>query len=198
MQYRNPRKPSSQLSPFDQAFARALKRVGVEPPVDPDPAPDPDPEPEAGGDDTPFFTADRDEGGADPLLVDGAQLLRAVREPVEWLLGLARRLAGDDPVDIAAVARVHAAFCARLRGQPAHVRSSDLFIVLGLLLGALDPSVVLRAVADRIGDGLAAVLGTEDPDEVQVTETSGPLARRQPRRRHFLRRCCPLHTRFVL
>lgn len=197
MQYRNPRKPT-QLSPLDQAFARALRRVGVESPVDPDPDPEPDPDPGASGDETPFLSDDHDESSADPLLVNGSQLLRAVREPVEWLLGLARRLAGNDPVDIAAVARVHAAFCARLRGQPAHLRSSDLFIVLGLLLTALDPSVVLRAVADTIGDGLAAVLGSEDPVEVQVTETSGSLARRQPRRSRFLRWACPLHTRFVL
>ena len=198
MQYRNPRKSSSQLSPLDQAFARALKRVGGESPVDPDLPSDPDPEPGAAGDDAPFVPDDHDEHSADSLLVNGGQLLRAVREPVEWLLGLARRLAGDDPVDIAAVARVHAAFCARLRGQPAHLRSSDLLIVLGLLLTALDPSVVVRAVADTIGDGLATVLGSEAPVEVQVTETSGPLARRQPRCPRFLRWACPLHTRFVL
>lgn len=198
MQYRNPRKPSSQLSPLDQAFARALKRVGVEPAVDPDISPDPDAEPDADGDETPFLSDDRDQHSADPLLVNGSQLLHAVREPVEWLLELARRLAGDDPVDIAAVARVHAAFCARLRGQPAHLRSSDLFIVLGLLLTALDPTVVVRAVADTIGDGLAAVLGSEAPVEVQVTETSGRTARRQSRRPRFLRWACPLHTRFIL
>jgi len=101
-------------------------------------------------------------------------------------------------VDIAAVARVHAAFCARLRGLPAHLRTSDLLIVLGLLLTALDPSVVMRAVAETIGDGLDAVLGSEAPVEAQVTETSGPLARQQPRRSRLLRWVCPLHTRFVL
>jgi hypothetical protein len=198
MQYRNPKKLSSQMSPLDQVFARALQRAGVEPAVDPDVDPDADPERGAAGGDTPFLSDDRDEHSSDPLLVDGAQLLRAVREPVEWLLGLARRLAGNDPVDVAAVARVYAAFCARLRGQPARLRSSDLFIVLGLLLGALDPSVVVRAVADTIGDGLAAVLGTEPEVEVQVAETAGPLARRRPRRSRFLRWPCSLRTRFVL
>jgi hypothetical protein len=196
MQYRNPKKSSSQLSPFDQAFARALRRAGAESPADPDL--DLDPEPGAGGDDLPFFSDEPEESTADPLLVDGAQLLRAVREPIEWMLGLARRLAGDDPVDIAAVARVHAAFCARLRGQPARLRSSDLFIVLGLLLGALDPSVVARAVAGTIGDGLAAVLGTESPVEVRITEASDQLARQPPRRLRFLRWGRPLRTRFVL
>jgi hypothetical protein len=186
VQYRNPRKPSSQLSPLDQVFAHALRRVGVEPPVDPDREPDPDLDPDTAGGNAPFLPDDRDEHSADPLLVNGGQLLRAVREPVEWLLGLARRLAGDDPVDIAAVARVHAAFCARLRGLPAQLRSSDLFIVLGLLLSALDPRVVVRAVADTIGEGLAAVLGSESPVEVQVTETSEPLARRKSRRSRFL------------
>ncbi len=194
MQYRNPRKPSSQLSPLDQAFARAVRRVVAEPPVDLDPS---DPDPDAAGDEAPLWPDVHDEHSADPLLVNGSQLLRAVREPVEWLLELARRLAGDDPVDIAAVARVHAAFCARLRGLPAHLRSSDLLIVLGLLLTALDPSVVMRAVADTIGDGLSAVLGSEAPVEVQVTERSGQLARQQPRRSRLLRWACPLHTRFI-
>jgi hypothetical protein len=198
VQYRNPRKSSSQLSPLDQVFARALRHAAAEPPVDPDPEPESEPEPGAVGDDALFTLDDHDESRAEPLLVNGAQLLHAVREPVEWLLGLARRLAGDDPVDIAAVSRVHAAFCARLRGQPAHVRSSDLLIVLGLLLSALDPSVVVRAVADTIGDGLAAVLGTESPVEVQVTGASGAPTHPQPRRLRFLRWSCPLHTRFVL
>lgn len=198
MQYRSPKKLSSQMSQFDQVFARALQRAGIEPAADPDVDPDADPEPGAAGDDTPFLSDDRDEHSSDPFLVDGTQLLRAVREPVEWLLGLARRLAGDDPVDIAAVARVYAAFCARLRGHPARLRSSDLFIVLGLLLGALDPSVVVRAVADTIGDGLAAVLGTEPEVEVRAAEAAGPLARRRPRRSRFLRWPGSLRTRFVL
>lgn len=198
MQYRNPKKPSSQLSPFDQAFVRALQRAGIGPAADPDADPEADPEPGAPEDDAPFLPDDRDEHSSDPLLVDGAQLLRAVREPVEWLLGLARRLAGDDPVDVAAVTRVYAAFCAKLRGQRGHVRSSDLFIVLGLLLGALDPSVVVRAVADTIGDGLAAVLGEEHAVEAQVTETAGPLARQRARHSRFLRWPSPLRTRFLL
>lgn len=198
MQYRNPKKPSSQMSPFDQAFARALQRAGVELAVDLDMDPDADPELGAVGDDAPFLPDDRDEHSADAFLVDGAQLLRAVREPVEWLLGLARRLAGEDPVDIAAVGRVYAAFCARLRGQPARLRSSDLFIVLGLLLGALDPSVVVRAVADTLGDGLAAFLGTEHAVEVEVTEATGPLARQRPRRSRALRWPRSLRSRFLL
>jgi hypothetical protein len=189
MQYRNPKQSSSQLSHFDRAFSRAMKRVGIQPQADPDP----DPEPGAAGEDALFLAEASDEENTEPLLVNGAQLLGAVREPVEWLLNLARRLAGDDPVDSAAVARVHAAFCARLRGQPAHLRPSDLFIVLGMLLSALDPRVAARAVADTVGDGVAAVLGTESPVEGDVTETAGPSAR-QPRRSRLLRWGRPRNT----
>jgi len=181
MQYRNPQQSSSQLSHFDRAFSRAMKRVGIKP----QPDPDPDPEPGAAGEDALFLAEDSDEENTEPLLVTGAQLLGAVREPVEWLLHLARRLAGDDPVDAAAVARVHEAFCARLRGQPAHLRPSDLFIVLGLLLSALDPRVAARIVADTVGDGFAAALATESPAEGDVRETAGPPAQ-QPRRSRFL------------
>ena len=138
-------------------------------------------------------TTGRSPSNTEPLLVTGAQLLGAVREPVEWLLDLARRLAGDDPVDAAAVARVHAAFCARLRGQPAHLRPSDLFIVLGMLLSALDPRVAARTVADTIGDGVAAVLGTRSPVEGDVTETGGPPAR-QSRRSRLMRWSRPRNT----
>jgi hypothetical protein len=189
MQYRNPKQSSSQLSHFDRAFSRAMKRVGIQPQADLDP----DPEPGAAGEDALFLAEASDEENTEPLLVNGAQLLGAVREPVEWLLNLARRLAGDDPVDSAAVARVHAAFCARLRGQPAHLRPSDLFIVLGMLLSALDPRVAARAVADTVGDGVAAVLGTESPVEGDVTETAGPSAR-QPRRSRSLRWGRPRNT----
>lgn len=189
MQYRNPKQSSSQLSHFDRAFSRAMKRVGIQPQADPDP----DPEPGAAGEDALFLAEASDEENTEPLLVNGAQLLGAVREPVEWLLNLARRLAGDDPVDAAAVARVHAAFCARLRGQPAHLRPSDLFIVLGMLLSALDPRVAARAVADTVGDGVAAVLGTESPVEGDVTETSEPSGR-QPRRSRLLRWGRPRNT----
>ena len=190
MQYRNPKPSSSQLSHFDRAFSRAMKRVGIQPETDPAP----DPEPGAAGEDALFLPEDSDEENTEPLLVNGAQLLGVVREPVEWLLDLARGLAGDDPVDTAAVARVHAAFCARLRGQPAHLRPSDLFIVLGLLFSALDPRVAARAVADTVGDGIAAVLGTESPIEGSVPETAGPPARQQPRRSRLLRWYRPRNT----
>jgi hypothetical protein len=191
VQYRNPKQSSSQLSHFDQAFSRALKRVGIQPQTDPDP----DPAPGAAGDDAPFQPEDPDEETTEPLLVNGAQLLSAVREPIEWLLDLARRLAGDDPVDAAAVARVHAAFCARLQGQPAHVRPSDLFIVLGLLLSALDPRVAARVVADTVGGGAAAILDAEPAVEGGVTETARPPAEQPPRRSRFLRWFRPRNTR---
>lgn len=191
MEYRNPKPSSSQLSHFDRAFSRAMTRVGIKPETDPEP----DHEPGASGEDALFLAEDSDEESAEaePLLVNGAQLLSAVREPVEWLLDLARRLASDDPVDAAAVARVHKAFCARLRGQPAHLRPSDLFIVLGLLLSALDPRVAARAVADSVGDGIAAVLGTESP-EGNASETAAPPAQQQPRRSRLLSWYRPRNT----
>lgn len=189
MQYRNPKQSSSQLSHFDQAFSRAMMRVGIKPQTDPEP----DHEPGVSGEDALFPPEDADEEHAEPLLVNGAQLLSAVREPVEWLLDLAARLAGDDPVDAAAVARVHKAFCARLRGQPAHLRPSDLFIVLGLLLSALDPRVAARAVVDTVGDGIAAVLGAESP-EGNATETAAQPAQQQSRRSRLLSWYRPRNT----
>lgn len=189
MQYRNPKQSSSQLSHFDRAFSRAMTRVGIKPQMDPELGH----EPGANGEDALFLPEDSDEENAEPLLVNGAQLLSTVREPVEWLLDLAGRLAGDDPVDAAAVARVHKAFCARLRGQPAHLRPSDLFIVLGLLLSALDPRVAARAVADTVGDGIAAVLRTESP-EGNATETAAQPAQQQPRRSRLLSWYRPRNT----
>ena len=189
MQYRKPKQSSSQLSHFDRAFSRAMARVGIKPQTDSEP----DHEPSADGEDALFVPEDSDEETTEPLLVNGAQLLSAVHEPVEWLLDLAGRLAGDDPVDAAAVARVHKAFCARLRGQPAHLRPSDLFIVLGLLLSALDPRVAARAVADTVGDGIAAVLGTESP-EGNASETAAPPAQQQPRRSRLLSWYRPRNT----
>src|SRR5690349_9122050 len=59
--------------------------------------------------------------GEEPLL-DGADLLSAVREPIEWLLTLAHRLAAGEAEEIAAVDRVRAAFHGRLAGRAIGVR----------------------------------------------------------------------------
>src|SRR4051812_16754947 len=42
----------------------------------------------------------------DEPLLDGAELLRAVREPIEWLLTLAHRLAAGELEEVAAVDRL--------------------------------------------------------------------------------------------
>ncbi|HEX7841474.1 MAG TPA: hypothetical protein VF469_28570 [Kofleriaceae bacterium] len=158
MQYRNPSQNNpSQPAPAEQAF----ERFAEHPPADPAPAsPEHSPADPAAA---PPVTGD--ESAADEptveLPIDGADLLRVIREPIEWMLALAERLAGDDPVDLAAVARLRVALLARLAGQPARIRKTDVLIVFGLLVGALDPSAVIHAVSDTIGDGFAAVLGAE-------------------------------------
>jgi hypothetical protein len=105
----------------------------------------------------------RDDAGADdePAL-DGNELLRVVREPIEWLLTLAHRLASSVPDDIAAIDRLRAAFHARLAGRPIGVRRSDALTAFGVLLGALDPDVVLQSVTRTIADGVATLLTCED------------------------------------
>jgi hypothetical protein len=158
VQYRNPSQNNpSQPAPAEQAF----ERFAEHPPTDPAPASTEHPPTEPAA--APPVTGN--ESAADEptveLPIDGADLLRVIREPIEWTLALAERLAGDDPVDLTAVARLRAAWLARLAGQPARIRKTDVLIVFGLLVGALDPSAVVRAVSDTIGDGFAAVLGAE-------------------------------------
>ena len=142
--------------PFiDQAFARAMGRLAANHrPTDPGPS--------AGGH-THAGGCTAGDGTAEPLL-DGPALLRVVREPIEWLLALAQRLSACDPVDTAAVDRVRAAFQARLAGRPSGVRTTDLLVVFGLLVGALDPGIVLRAVSETIGEASLAfhITGTAD------------------------------------
>jgi len=137
-------------------------------------------------------------------LVDSAELFRVLREPVEWILALAHRLAGGDPVDIAAIARLHAAFHARLTGRPTGIRKTDLLVVFGLLFGALDPSVVFRTVSGTIGDGLAAVLGSESPLALHITGTVDPftslmelLSAPPPRRARGPRCACPIRSHSI-
>ena len=174
--------------PFiDQAFARAMERLtGERRSADPDPV--------AAG-----HEPHADERTADERTVEqplnGAALLRVVREPVEWLLTLAHRLAADDAVDIAAVDRVRAAFHARLAGRAIGVRTTDLLVVFGLLVGALDPSVVLRAVSETLGDGLAAVLSSEASLAIHVTGAADAFAALRPRRTSVPRSRCARSSR---
>jgi hypothetical protein len=105
---------------------------------------------------------DRDDADVDAeRLLGGAELLHVVREPVEWLLTLAHRLASSDPEDVAAVDRLRAAFHARLAGRPIGVRITDALTAFGLLVSALDPSVVLQSVTRSIADGVATMLACE-------------------------------------
>jgi hypothetical protein len=192
VQNRNPSQSHSSPASFlEHAFARARARLDVEPtPPDPDPAPGND-----GSDD--------DDGTIDDLL-DCGELLRVIREPIEWILALAHQLAGGDPIDVAAVARLRAALETRLAGQPARIRKSDLLVVLGLLIAAFDPKVVVRAVSDTISEGLAAVLGSETPVAFQVSGTVDPLAALgellgafRPQRFSGQRWRCPVRVHFV-
>ena len=96
----------------------------------------------------------------EPLL-DGADLLRAAREPIEWLLTLAHRLAANDPEEIAAIDRLRAAFHARIAGRAIGMRRSDVLIAFALLVGALDRGVVLEGVTRTIADGVATLLTYE-------------------------------------
>ena len=98
---------------------------------------------------------------SDEPMLDGADLLRAVREPIEWLLTLAHRLAGGDAEEIAAVDRLRAAFHSRLAGRAIGVRMSDVLIVFALLVGALDPEIVHEGVTRTIADGVATLLSYE-------------------------------------
>jgi len=108
-------------------------------------------------------TRDGESRPSDDLepLLDGDELLHVVRDPVEWLLSLAHRLASGDADDVAAVDRLRAAFHGRLAGRPTGVRMNDALTAFGLLVGALDPRVVLESVTKTIADGVATILSCE-------------------------------------
>ncbi|MEO7733332.1 MAG: hypothetical protein ABIY55_20390 [Kofleriaceae bacterium] len=91
----------------------------------------------------------------------GHELLLAVREPIAWLLALTRRLATGDPEDTAAVDRLTAAFHSSLARDGIGVRASDALTVFGILVGALDPRVVLASATKTIADGVATILACE-------------------------------------
>jgi hypothetical protein len=187
VQNRNPsQNHPSKPSFLDQAFARALARIDAERP------------PRGSAPDTSEDDDSADSAFLDPLL-DGADLLAVMREPVEWVLALAYRLADAEPVDVAAVTRLSDAFHARLAGKRAGVHKTDLLIVFGLLVGALDPAVVVRAVSDTIGDGIAAVLGADAPVAIHVTGTVDPFGELVGQRRPSAGRrwSCSVRSRLV-
>lgn len=101
------------------------------------------------------------DDAAERLLV-GDELLHIAREPVEWLLALAHRLAADDADHVAALDRLNAAFHSRLAGRSIGVRGSDVLTAFGILVGALDPAVVLESASKTIADGVATILACEE------------------------------------
>ena len=105
---------------------------------------------------------DPTDDAPDAALLHGVELLCALREPIEWLLTLARRLAAIDPEEIAAVDRLRAAFHAALAGRAIGVRMQDAFIAYALLLSALDLKIVHGGFARCVADGALAFLTSED------------------------------------
>jgi hypothetical protein len=105
-----------------------------------------------------------DDSDTEPLgerLLMGHELLLAIRDPIEWLLALARKLAAGDPDDVASIDRLTAAFHSRLACGSHGVTVADALTALGVLIGALDPSVVLAAATKTIADGMATLLTYE-------------------------------------
>ncbi len=98
------------------------------------------------------------------------ELLPMFREPIEWALARAERHAQGEPVDLAALARVRAAYQSRLvwigtggarGGARPTFRPTDLLTVAGLLVGSIDPSFAQRTsvgVRESLLDALAAVI----------------------------------------
>ena len=105
-----------------------------------------------------------DDSDTEPLgerLLMGHELLLAIRDPIEWLLALARKLAAGDPDDVAAIDRLTAAFHNRLACGSHGVTVADALTAFGVLIGALDPSVVLAAATKTIADGVVTLLTYE-------------------------------------
>jgi hypothetical protein len=182
--------PSSSGLPsnvLDAAFARARAdlRAAVDHAVDASPLGD---DPAAG-----------DDHGE--RLLGANELLHVVREPVEWLLSLAHRLASRDIDDVAAIDRLRLAFHGRLAGRPIGVRMNDALTAFGLLVGALDPRVVLASVTKSIADGVATILTYEGATFAaqlcELAETFPGLVVERPgvERQRPSRSARPNHTR---
>ncbi len=108
------------------------------------------------------------------------ELLPVFREPIEWALARAEQHAQGDPLDLAALDRVRAAYRSRLawigsggalgEARP-KLRPTDMITVAGLVVGSIDPSFAQRVAAgarEGLLDALADLvpLGLADaPDE---------------------------------
>lgn len=120
----------------------------------------------------------------------GPELLLAVREPVEWLLALARRLASGDPDDVAAIDRLTAAFHSRLAGGGGlGVLVSDALTAFGILMGALDPSIVVESATQTVAEGVATLLA------VKASGLAAQLKRLTASTQTSARGACPSRSR---
>jgi hypothetical protein len=132
---------------------------------------------------------DSTQSAPDEELLHGTELLCALREPIEWLLTLAHRLAADESEEIAAVDQLRAAFHAALAGRAIGVRMQDALVAFALLLSALDPDIVHGDIARCAADGVVTLLRLEAvspaaqrPRVANSTRASVPQTR-APRRR---------------
>jgi hypothetical protein len=131
-------------------------------------------------------------------LIMGHELLLEVRAPIEWLLALVRRLATGDPESVASIDRLTAAFHSRLAGGGLGVRVADALTGFGILIGALDQSVVMESATRTATDGIATLLSCHSaavaaqlmrvvermPDTLRAVFVRGPRTPRTSRGRH--------------
>lgn len=125
--------------------------------------------------------APRDPAAGARVTLD--ELLPVFRGPIEWALARAERHAQGDPVDLAALDRVRAAYQSRLAwigssgwlgAERPNLRTTDLLTVAGLFVDSIDPSLLRRAsvgtregllgaLAEMIPLGLAYAPGAAAP-----------------------------------
>jgi hypothetical protein len=99
-------------------------------------------------------------------LLDRAELLAVMREPIVWVFTLAERRTHGDRVDLAAIERVRDAILHRVdsiiagavASEAPRIRSADLLTVAGLLVETLDPAIVRHAI-QALGGGVIEALG---------------------------------------
>jgi hypothetical protein len=112
------------------------------------------------------------------------ELLPVCREPIEWVLARAERQAQGNPADLAALARVRAAYQSRLTwigtggalGQATpNLRPTDLLTVAGLFASSIDPTFAQRASAglrDSFHNALTAVIPLVQAHSPSMIEAS--------------------------
>lgn len=138
------------------------------------------------------------EDGFPERLIIGHELLLELREPIEWLLALIRRLATGDPESVASIDRLTAAFHSRLACGGLGVRVADALTAFGILIGALDQSVVMESATRTAADGITTLLSYQSaaiaaklmrlvervPDTVRAVFVRGRRTPRMSRARH--------------